>query len=119
MELIPAEEHGPNQFYTYAEDAASAVAYTLRTLLTGEAQEAAWAARSVYEGVDAYVIRTANMDVNQRGAEEEILRHPVMQAELSLQYRDIRELSEVQKADPKEVVGRFKGRAEAESALPL
>src|ERR1041385_1794237 len=49
MELIPKEDNQVGEFYAYAEDAATAVAYTLRALLTEDAQEAAWAARTVYE----------------------------------------------------------------------
>lgn len=88
MALIPQEDDGPwvNE-QAYAEDAASAVAYALRTRITGASREAAFAARVAYEALDHHIM-------NRLGVEndEHVLRHPVLQAELSRQHRDLDEL---------------------------
>src|SRR5256885_1336903 len=48
IKLIPGEAPGWTPLQAYAEDAASAVAYAIGTLLRNDAKQAAWAARRVY-----------------------------------------------------------------------
>ena len=50
--LVPAEDDDWVEASTYAQNAAAAVAYALRTRLTDHPQEAAWAARQVYDAAD-------------------------------------------------------------------
>jgi uncharacterized protein YjaG (DUF416 family) len=93
MGIIPredADEWLPGQ--AAAEDAAAALAYTLRCRQNGEAQEAAWAARRVYEALDHFVIERDNVDTNLSGAEARVLSDPLIQAELDRQARDIDDL---------------------------
>ena len=85
MELIPredADEWLPEQ--PYAEDATAALVYALRTAKSGEAQEAAWAARRVYEALDHHVMNRLGIE-----GEEEVLDHPLIQAEFVRQDRDL------------------------------
>lgn len=94
MKLIPREDCGPRVFeQPAAEDAASALVYTLRCRRDGKAQEAAWAARRVYEALDYFVINNEKIDANAAGAEARVLADPLVQAELARQERDIDELA--------------------------
>ena len=94
MRLFPEEEDTsrwvPEQ--TYAEDAVASLAYALRCRRTEQAQEAAWAARRAFEAVDEFVIATEGMDPAEDRTGEQILSHPLVQAELSRQRRDLCEL---------------------------
>lgn len=112
MALIPQENEGPwvNE-QAYAEDAASAVAYALRARSTGESQEAAYAARVAYEALDHHVI-------NRLGIEDDghVLAHPVVQAELARQHRDLDELLGAN-ADLADLLARLRDRASAEAAI--
>ncbi len=100
MELVPSEEDGwDDETQPYAEDAAAALAYAFRARLTGDAREAVWAGRRVYEAADhfarAVVARTSLITLNDEMA---IRSHPLVQAELARQQRDLRELAELDKA---------------------
>ncbi len=67
----------------------------IRDLLsTSDAQEAGWAARQVYEALDLWVTTRDNIDVDAVGADDRIVAHPLIQAELSRQRREIEELGE-------------------------
>jgi hypothetical protein len=70
--------------YAYGQNGAAAVAYALRTALTGEPQEAAWAARQVYEAADfAAQHQLPDLDLNRVGAEDDLLSTPVVQEALA------------------------------------
>lgn len=114
MALIPQEDDGPwVSTQAAAEDAAAALAYALRCRQSGEAQEAAWAACRAYEAVDHFVINREDIDVNEAGSERAVLSHPIVQAELSRQRRDLNELRTGSTAD---VVERIRSRARSEAA---
>ena len=67
MELIPGERDEPwVREQPYGEDAASAVAYTLRALDSGAPQEAAWSARRAYEAVDHHVMHRLGIADDER-----------------------------------------------------
>src|SRR5260221_8376497 len=88
MALIPGEDDEPwIDEQAYADDAASAIAYTLRALEDGESQEAAWAARRAYEAADHHVSHRLGIE-----GESQVLSHPIVQAELSRQRRNLEEL---------------------------
>jgi uncharacterized protein YjaG (DUF416 family) len=117
--LIPEEASGlwiPEQ--AYAEDAAAALAYALRSRQSGETQEAAWAARRAYEALDHLVIAQEGIDINEAGAEKRVLSHPLVQAELSRQQHDLRELAADQQ-NLARVADRIRRRAKAESDVIL
>lgn len=88
MSLIPGEDDEPwLDEQAYADDAASAIAYTLRALDGGEPQEAAWAARRAYEAADHYVMHRLGVE-----GESQVLAHPIVQSEFSRQRRDLEEI---------------------------
>ena len=119
MALNPHEEdvEGPwTQDATNAQNAGMSVAYALRTRGTGEAQEAAWAARVAYEALDNFVINRENIDTNMPGAEQRILSHHLVQAELARQRRDLDELMAAADTEALSVLPRIRDRARAEAA---
>ncbi len=68
----------------YGENAAAAVAYALRTWMTDEPREAAWAARQVYEAADFAAQRQLEeLDLNAPGAEDQLADRPVVQEALA------------------------------------
>ena len=111
MELIPGESDEPwVSEQPYGEDAASAVAYTLRALDSGAPQEAAWSARRAYEAVDHHVMHRLGIADDER-----VLSHPLVQAELARQQRDLGELRAA--TQELEVIDRLRYRARAEAPL--
>ena len=66
----------------YVENALAALCYALRVSVTGNPQDAGFAARQVYEALDYFVHNRENIDFNQPGAESRILRDPEVQAQL-------------------------------------
>ncbi len=94
-ELVPGEdEYDWMPELAAAEDASAALAYTLRCLKSGSAQEAAWAARRAYEAVDNYVINIeSKSDIVLDIDESIVLMNPIIQLELQRQERDIIDLS--------------------------
>jgi len=100
-----------------ADGAASALCYALRCRKTGETQEAAWAARRLYEVLDDFVINGEHIDTNQPGAESRVLAHPLIQAELARQRLDLEELLGADEASIPGTVIRLQERAKAEAHL--
>lgn len=94
MEAIPSEENESEwpQQQACAEDVATAVAYALRCRISGESQEAAWAARRCYELADRVAINAlADGDVKFPD-ESATLSHPRVQRELRLQGEALAQL---------------------------
>ena len=114
MKLIPREDEGPwVPEQAVAEDAVAALAYALRCRQNGSSQEAALSARRCYEAVDYYVINAENVDLSVQGAESRALAHPLVQAELARQQRDIDDLSK--SGDANDVAAaRLRSRARLE-----
>jgi uncharacterized protein YjaG (DUF416 family) len=90
--LVPGEEDPWNDWSGLAQNAAAAVAYALRSRLTGLAQEAAWAAVQAYEAADLVATSGLNADFNIPGIEDVIEATDVIQQELALQARDLQDL---------------------------
>lgn len=111
MMLIPDEDDDTwDEGHPYVDDAASAVAYALRTIQSGgQAQEAAWAARRAYEAVDLFV--TERLAIED---EEAVMRHPLIQAELIRQRRDLDELTAG--GDSPDFLRTLRARAAADGA---
>jgi uncharacterized protein YjaG (DUF416 family) len=101
MALVPSEEDdGWDQAsQPYAEDAAAALVYALRSRLTGDAVEAVRSARRAYESFDHLVQAQAGIDPITPEDEAAILSHPLLQRELSRQLRDLQELAAVPRLD--------------------
>jgi uncharacterized protein YjaG (DUF416 family) len=111
MALIPGEDDEPwMDEQAYADDAASAIAYTLRALEIGEPQEAAWAARRAYEAADHHVTHRLRVE-----GESQVLAHPIIQVELSRQHRDLEELLGARQ-ESAELFTHLRERARAEGA---
>jgi len=120
MGLIPQEDgvEGPwTQEATNAQNAGMTVAYALRTKFTGDAQEAAWAARVAYEALDNFIINKEGIDTNRPGEELRVLSHPLVQAEFDRQERDLRELLAARGREVAEVVKRIRDRARTEANI--
>jgi Protein of unknown function (DUF416) len=87
ISLIPDEDDG-NRLAAQADDAASALAYALRSLNDPNPQEAAWAARTAYDSADNLVISRDDVKIGG-SAEEAILQDPLIQSELCRQREDL------------------------------
>lgn len=84
--LVPYEDDSWGDECAFAQYAAAAVVYPIRCRLTGKEQEAAWAARQVYEALDLWVTtRDDVVDVNTPGVDERSTADPLNQAELARQ----------------------------------
>lgn len=120
MRLVPSEEDGwDEETQPYAEDAAAALAYAARARMTNDPQEAAWAARRVYEAVDRWVLVETGLPVGDASRERAIQQHPRIQAELSRQKRDLAELGMGDgRIDPSRLE-EMRQRSRAESACPF
>lgn len=71
----------------YGQNAAAAAAYAIRTWLTDDPQEAAWAARQVYELADCAVLQgSPALDLNTADADSQVLAAaPVQEALAALE----------------------------------
>ena len=98
-----------------AEGAASSLCYALRCRKNGEAQEAAWATQALYDTLDHFVINKEAIDVNQPGAETKVESHPLIQAELERQERDLEELLNFDNKDFSDLIVRVHDRAKADA----
>jgi hypothetical protein len=92
--------------------------YAYRCRQNEEAQEAAWAARHAYEAIDNWVINREDIDISERGAEQRVLSHPLVQAELARQRRDLEELLGVRdEGAVADALVRLRDRAKAEASI--
>lgn len=119
LELIPSDDEGwDEETQPYAEDAVAAVTYAYRSRLTGNPQEAAWAARRVYESLDRYVQTITETAPGAPEDELAILSHPVMQAELARQQRDLADLAGLAKLeDAIKPLSELRERSEREAGI--
>jgi uncharacterized protein YjaG (DUF416 family) len=116
MDLFPGEQSESSNLHAYAEDALASLAYTIRCLIEGSEQEAAWGARRAYETADQAAIRKLGIHPQGAAAEQQILTHLFVQRELERQERDIQTLEH----HPfNEVLERLKLSAFSEQALTL
>jgi uncharacterized protein YjaG (DUF416 family) len=118
--LIPYDEDEP-WFVEQcsAEDASTAVLYALTCRQNGNSQEAMWSARRAHSAIDQFVINRENIVMWRPGARERVLAHPLIQAELARQQRDIDELLNAAEADAnvRQTAARFRERAKAEAGI--
>ena len=103
----------------YAEDALSALAYCLQCLRSPDAQEAAWAARRVYEALDYFVTTRDNISPDEPGGDVRVLGDSVIQAELERQARDITDLSRAGDSLPQELLDNLRQRSLVEQAISI
>jgi uncharacterized protein YjaG (DUF416 family) len=118
MGLIPQDDEigaSLTEKATYAQESGMSLAYALSARLTGEPQEAAWAARVAYEALDNFIINREDIDTNKPGGEQKVISHPIVQTELGRQQRDLDELLDSSSQDVQEISFRFRDRARAEA----
>lgn len=116
LALIPQEDDGrwvPEQ--AAAEDAGAAVAFAIRCRQSGTPQDAAWCARRAYEAADHHVVNQEGVDTTHPAAEERVVAHPVVQAELARQRRDLDDVTDAVRVDLHRVALRLRARAAAEA----
>lgn len=90
---VPDEDApGFTELLGYAANAIAAVVYALRCTIGGDVQSAVWAARQPSVALDWYLTNRLDFDPSRPGDEEMVARHPLLQAELKRQLRDIQEL---------------------------
>lgn len=114
--LVPREDESWVIEAGLAENATACVAYAIDCLLTGKPQDAAWAARQVYEAVDLLIRTRDDVDFNVEGSEERVLADPLIQAELSFQRREIETVRDVTDDQVAVLVSQFRERARADGA---
>ncbi len=118
MDAMATEDNSDRSDLTaYAEDGMSSVAYCLRFMQSGDAQEAAWAARRVYETLDQSVLFRGDIQVYEPGGEARILADPLIQAELSRQARDLAELKSANDHITADFLHRLRQRSTKEQAI--
>jgi hypothetical protein len=119
MSLLPEDEVESLEQQACANDAVASVAYAIRARLTGDCQEAMWAARRAYEALDHYVIARFNPIIVEPDAENRIAAHPLVQAELRRQRADLSQLQEaaMNPANEKEVIADVRNRSQMDAAL--
>jgi uncharacterized protein YjaG (DUF416 family) len=113
-ELIPEEDAEPWRIgQAEAADAVASIVFGLRALASDECQEVVWASRRGYEAVDHFVVEQCDMNMNTAASEETVLKSLLVQAELSRQQRDLRDLARGSAAgeDRSGLVARVRRRA--------
>lgn len=101
----------------YAEDAISSVVYALTCRQNGDSQEATWSAQCACASVDYFTTSREKFVPNPVSDPSRVFAHPLMQAELARQRRDVDELLRVADEDVRQVAARFRDRAKAESKV--
>jgi len=109
MTLLPGEDATWHDVKSLLDDSVAAVAYAIRTRLTGSSQEAAWSARKCYEYFDS----VANQDFCRRGVEEPtdlmLLEHPETQKELRRQHDLLEVLKRTDMVTASRIIGTTTG----------
>jgi len=92
-EQVPKEDADWILETGYAQNATACASYAVRTWLTDDAQEAAWASRQVYELADYAVQQLLpDLDLNSPDAEPQLVGHELVQAALHGIEQDLREV---------------------------
>ncbi len=118
MSLMP--DDADDELHIYAQDAVAALTYAFRARISGDSQEAAWAARRAYEAFDQFAIKRTQIDLADAMAEQTILTNPIVQDELRRQNRDLDDLllaaASVAQEERLLVVRALRSRAASEGA---
>lgn len=112
LELVPDTLDEWSIAAQYAEDAVAATVYALRCADSGDAGDAVLAAARAYESVDAILLYEYDLDFATAEQRVRLLEHPLTQAELARQERDLEDLAGA--ADVRAVVPRLREQAWAE-----
>lgn len=88
--IMPSDADGWVREAGYGQNAAAAVAYAIRTWLADSPQEAAWAARQVYEVGDYEALPAdSGLDPNSPGVERRVLESAAVQRTLTAIARSL------------------------------
>jgi uncharacterized protein YjaG (DUF416 family) len=118
MALIPPDDDMTLAVETaYAEDAVTAVVYALTCRQNGNSQEAMWSAQCACEAADYFATSREAFVPKPVSNPSRVFEHPLIQAELARQLRDITELLRIVDEDVRQVASRFRDRAKAESKI--
>jgi hypothetical protein len=74
------------------DDCRASYAYALRSGISGNSQDAVWAAQRAYEAADRIANRNTTTDDEGEYDEFELISHPIVQRELARQMRDLKSL---------------------------
>jgi Protein of unknown function (DUF416) len=113
LERIPDEDAARPISFAVAENAATATVYAVRTALSGDPQDAVWAARQAYDALDVVVVESRDIDINAVDAELEVLADELVQDELLRQQRDLETLGSESASDVK-IAAALRARAREE-----
>jgi uncharacterized protein (UPF0147 family) len=97
------------------QDAPVAVAYALRSIWEEGTEEAQWAATRAYNSVDAFLTERESGPILTKDMMRRISEHPIVQAELLRQQRDLDDLLNARGESVKLVAARFRDRAKEEA----
>lgn len=111
LDAIPSEEEAWSHEEPYAEDAGAAVTFTVRVALSGDPQDAVWAARRVYDALDHLVGKLVEPGGDREVA---IFSHPLIQAEFARQLHALERLERIGTDDLKRMVVETRDDARAE-----
>jgi len=89
MGMIPGEDVEGGMVTQLAEDALACMAYALRSLLTDDSQQAAWALGREYDATDQAAVALMGIVPKNAKQEAKILSHPLVQRALGRQYQDM------------------------------
>ena len=118
MSLIPTEDDMIlDAEEAYTEDAISAVVYALTCRQNGDSQEALWSAQCACAAVDYFTTSREKFVPKPVSDPNRVFAHPLMQAELARQRRDLDELLRVADEDVRQIAARFRDRAKGESKI--
>ncbi len=117
--LIPGEEVERSKrtlLDPLAENAVAALAYACQCQVSGETENAVWAAQCGYEAVDYIAHGLEDMDYDTPEAQEAILKKDYVQAELQRQLSDLNDLERAAREGTRaeKVVETFRSRATTE-----
>jgi Protein of unknown function (DUF416) len=116
MSLIPTDDDLTlDAEEAYTEDAISAVVYALTCRQNGDSQEASWSAQCACAAVDYFTTSREKFVPKPVSDPSRVFAHPLMQAELARQRRDLDELLRVADEDVRHIATSFCDRAKAES----
>ena len=89
MGMIPGEEVEGGMLTQLAEDAFACLAYAVRSLLTDDPQQAAWALGREYDSTDQAAVDLLGIVPKNAKQEAKVLSHPLVQRALKRQYQDM------------------------------
>jgi uncharacterized protein YjaG (DUF416 family) len=115
----PTDESDWMDINPYAENAASALYYTIRACLTNDPQDCVWASRQTYEAVDYYVHNNEQIDFNQSDSEIKILVHSLIQQELKHQAEDMSDIRHITLKTKETIIDMIREKSRTKPVLPL